>query len=109
MAKKLFPERSKAQAVEALWEAILAASRVTDDPLAAWQAHNDDLHRRCDYLNAPSSCTRPNKCHKLPTTAAYKSPPQSVIYSEAASGLLTGYQGTDAGASLPGSLYRVRL
>ena len=51
-AKKLFPECSKAQAVEALWEAILAASRVTDDPLAAWQAHNDDLHRRCDYLNA---------------------------------------------------------
>ena len=38
-----------------------------------------------------------------------KSPPQCVSYSEAASGLLTGYQGTDAGASLPGSLYSVRL
>ena len=32
-----------------------------------------------------------------------KSPPQCVSNSEAASGLLTGYQGTDALASLPGS------
>ena len=30
---KLFPNLSKAQAVEKLWEAILAASRVDDDPL----------------------------------------------------------------------------
>lgn len=50
-AKKLFPERSRRQAVEALWEAILTASRVDDDPLAAWDAHNDALHRRCEYLN----------------------------------------------------------
>ena len=35
-AKKLFPNLSKAQAVEKLWEAILAASRVDDDPVAAW-------------------------------------------------------------------------
>ena len=34
---------------------------------------------------------------------AIKSPPQCVSYSEAASGLLTGYQGTDALANLPGS------
>ena len=32
-----------------------------------------------------------------------KSPPQCVSASEAASGLLTGYQGTDAVTSLPGS------
>ncbi len=32
-----------------------------------------------------------------------KSQPQSVSNSEAASGLLTGYQGTDALTSLPGS------
>ena len=31
--------------------------------------------------------------------------PQCVSYSEAASGLLTGYQGTDALANLPGSWY----
>ena len=40
---------------------------------------------------------------------AIKLQPQCVSYSEAASGLLTGYQGTDARASLPGSWYRVRL
>ena len=51
-AKKLFPNLSKAQAVEKLWEAILAASRVDDDPVAAWKAHNEDLARRCAYLNA---------------------------------------------------------
>ena len=51
-AKKMFPHLSKAKAIEALWEAILKTSRVTDDPVAAWAEHNDDLHRRCDYLNA---------------------------------------------------------
>ena len=35
--------------------------------------------------------------------------PQCVSYSEAASGLHTGCQGTDARANLPGSPYSVRL
>ena len=30
---------------------ILTVSRVTDDPVAAWQKHNEDLKNRCDYLN----------------------------------------------------------
>ena len=51
-AKKLFPKLPKGQAIEKLWEAILAASRVTDDPVQAWKAPNDDLARRCAYLNA---------------------------------------------------------
>ncbi len=50
-AKKVFPGLPKNQAVEKLWEAILAASRVTDDPIAAWDAHNRDLAARCEYLN----------------------------------------------------------
>ena len=50
-AKKLFPELSRHQAVEKLWEAILATSRVTDDPVQAWADHNADLLSRCDYLN----------------------------------------------------------
>ncbi|MBQ1410661.1 MAG: aminopeptidase [Oscillospiraceae bacterium] len=50
-AKKLFPELPKGQAIEKLWEAILFTSRVTDDPLAAWEAHNKDMHARCEYLN----------------------------------------------------------
>ena len=51
-AKKLFPELRASQAVEKLWEAILHTSRVDDDPVAAWDAHNKDLKSRCDYLNS---------------------------------------------------------
>ncbi len=50
-AKKVFPTLSRAQAVERLWEVILQASRVTDDPVAAWDEHNRDLAARCAYLN----------------------------------------------------------
>ena len=50
-AKKLFPELRASQAVEKLWEAILHTSRVDDDPVAAWDAHNQDLKARCDYLH----------------------------------------------------------
>ena len=35
-----------------LWEAILKTSRVTDDPIQAWEEHNKDLHDRCEYLNS---------------------------------------------------------
>ena len=50
-AKKLFPKLSKGQAIEALWEAILSASRDTEDPIAAWEEHNANLLARCRYLN----------------------------------------------------------
>ncbi len=50
-AKKLFPELPRGRAVEKLWEAILFTSRVTEDPIAAWEAHDRDLHDRCAYLN----------------------------------------------------------
>ena len=51
-AKKLFPELPKGRAIEKLWEAILFTARVTDDPIASWEAHNRDLHDRCAYLNS---------------------------------------------------------
>ena len=51
-AKKLFPELRAGAAVEKLWENILATSRVDGDPVAAWEAHNKDLHDRCTYLNS---------------------------------------------------------
>ena len=51
-AKKVFPGMRTSAAVEKLWEAILSASRVTEDPIGAWEAHNADLHKRCDYLNS---------------------------------------------------------
>lgn len=51
-AKKLFPTLRASAAIEKLWEAILDTSRIDDDPVAAWDAHNADLARRCDYLNS---------------------------------------------------------
>ena len=51
-AKKLFPGLSRHQAIEKLWEAILATSRVTDDPVEAWKQHNEELHHRCAWLNS---------------------------------------------------------
>lgn len=51
-AKKVFPGLPKGKAVEKLWEAILYTSRVTDDPVKAWEEHNADLHGRCAYLNS---------------------------------------------------------
>ena len=51
-AKKLFPGLPKGRAIEKLWEAILFTSRVTEDPVAAWEAHDRDLFARCDYLNS---------------------------------------------------------
>ena len=51
-AKKIFPNERPAKAVELLWEAILATSRVDDDPIEAWNKHNADLLKRCDYLNS---------------------------------------------------------
>ena len=51
-AKKVVPGQSKGKAMEMLWEAILSASRVGDDPVKAWDEHNADLAKRCDYLNS---------------------------------------------------------
>ena len=51
-AKKVFPGMRTSLAVEKLWEAILSASRVTEDPMKAWEEHNADLHARCEHLNS---------------------------------------------------------
>ncbi len=51
-AKKVFPGLPKGKAMEKLWEAILFTSRVTEDPVKAWEEHNADLKARCDYLNS---------------------------------------------------------
>lgn len=51
-AKKVFPGVRASVAVEKLWEAILFAARVNDDPNKAWQEHNADLENRSAYLNS---------------------------------------------------------
>lgn len=51
-ARKVFPGMRTSTAVEKLWEAILFTSRVTEDPIQAWEEHNADLAKRCAYLNS---------------------------------------------------------
>ena len=51
-AKKVFPGVPRNKAVEQLWEAILSTSRVGEDSVGNWEAHNKNLHDRCDYLNS---------------------------------------------------------
>lgn len=53
-AKTVFPELPEEEAVEALWRAILESVRVTEDndPILAWREHNENLAKRCRWLNA---------------------------------------------------------
>ena len=51
-AKKVFPNLSRHQAMEKLWEMILYTSRADTDPMKAWEKHNADLAKRCAYLNS---------------------------------------------------------
>jgi aminopeptidase len=52
-AKKVFPDLPEDEAVEALWDAILVASRVTpfNDPIADWADHNKTLLAHNKVLN----------------------------------------------------------
>ena len=52
-AQKVFPGLSKRKAIEKLWEAILYTSRADDgNGVANWEKHDEDLKKRCDYLNS---------------------------------------------------------
>ena len=51
-ACKVFPGIPAAEAVEKLWAAILTASRADGDPIANWEEHNREIHRRAAKLNA---------------------------------------------------------
>ena len=51
-AQKIFLEQSKEEAVESLWEQIFKIVRVDqEDPVAAWEAHNDTLRKAREFLN----------------------------------------------------------
>jgi aminopeptidase len=51
-ATAMFPGAAPSQAMEQLWEAIFATSRINvDDPVANWKAHDAELHRRAGFMN----------------------------------------------------------
>lgn len=55
-AKKVYPDLRKSRAIEELWKNILATVHVSDDPandpIAEWDAHNENFKKRCAWLNA---------------------------------------------------------
>lgn len=53
-ARKVFKDVTDEEAVERLWNAILSASRVTEnnDPIAEWTNHMNQMARRNDLLNS---------------------------------------------------------
>jgi aminopeptidase len=51
-AKLVFPDLPEDEGVPKLWDAIFTASRATsEDPVAAWKQHSQNLHDRVAYLN----------------------------------------------------------
>ena len=51
-ASKMFPALPPDEAVQKLWEAILATSRAAEgDPVENWNLHNQQLIQRCERLN----------------------------------------------------------
>lgn len=52
-AKKVFPDKTDEEAVDALWEAIFASVRISGDgtAVARWQEHLSALDRRTEVLN----------------------------------------------------------
>ena len=52
-AKKVFPDLNEEEAVEKLWEAILQASRVSEDGdvVEAWEKHNAEVKKHSEKMN----------------------------------------------------------
>ena len=52
-AKKVFPDKSDDDAVQALWDAILMSVRVSEDndPVEEWKKHNETLAKHNSLLN----------------------------------------------------------
>lgn len=50
-AKKVFPNLSDEDAYNRLYDEILKASRVNDNPINEWEKHKNELKDRCDKLN----------------------------------------------------------
>lgn len=50
-AKKIFPNLSSKQAINALWDAILDVTRVKGDPIKNWKEHNANLANKTKKLN----------------------------------------------------------
>lgn len=51
-ADMVFADAPEEERIDLLWDAIFKATRIDqDDPVLAWQQHNDNLHEKVEYLN----------------------------------------------------------
>ncbi|MFX1431923.1 MAG: aminopeptidase, partial [Promethearchaeota archaeon] len=49
---KLFPDIPSNERIQKLWDVIFEICRISDDdPISGWQIHNENLSKRCNYLN----------------------------------------------------------
>lgn len=54
-ANKVFPDLSREEAIDKLWDKIFSATRIDmDDPIAAWEDHLNRIKENVDYLNEKS-------------------------------------------------------
>lgn len=54
-ANKVFPGLSAEEAIDKLWDNIFRATRVnTEDPVAAWETHINNLREKLEFLNEKS-------------------------------------------------------
>jgi aminopeptidase len=68
-ATKVFPNVSKEEAVDKLWEAIFKCTRVdNENPIEAWNKHNADLKLRMNFLNDKNFKTLKFKSSKTDLT-----------------------------------------
>lgn len=52
-AKKVFPNLNEEEQMEKLWDAIFKATRIDlEEPVKAWQEHDQNLHNKVEYLNS---------------------------------------------------------
>jgi aminopeptidase len=51
-ADKILPHIPSNERVQKLWDIIFEICRITEEnPISAWQNHNENLKKRCNYLN----------------------------------------------------------
>lgn len=95
-AKKVFPNVSEEEAVSKLWEQIFTITRVDqEDPLKAWDEHNEALGKARDYLNKKQF---KKLIYKSPGTDLEVELPDGHVWKGGAS---KSEQGTSFNANMP--------
>ncbi|GGJ82795.1 aminopeptidase [Lentibacillus kapialis] len=95
-AQKVFPDKSRDDAQASLWDAIVSIVRVDrDDPIAAWDAHNEMLRTAREILNRK---TYQKLIYKAPGTDLEIGLPEGHIWK---GGSAASEQGTTFNPNMP--------